>query len=146
MALAGYRRTPSRSQPNFLAAVDCGRRYFRRYRPSLLFVPWRYDQHRDHRASWQIVQSCLEFCPQPPRQLIYSIWGSRSGGLAALPAGEIGWRLDIRSVVATKRAAVMAHQSQTTALIEDDPNGFRLTPAMLTNLIQPWEIYLENTN
>ncbi|NJL45380.1 MAG: hypothetical protein HC922_05860 [Leptolyngbyaceae cyanobacterium SM2_3_12] len=36
-----------------------------------------------------------------------------------------------------------AHQSQISDLIGDDPQGFRLTPAMLANLIQPWETYLE---
>lgn len=141
-------RWPDKAVPHpggegFLAAVEQGREYFRCHAAALLFVPWRYDQHRDHRATWQIVQACLQHQPQPPRQLAYSIWGSRTAGLAALPAGESGWRLDIGAVQALKRAAAMAHQSQTTGLIDDDPEGFQLTPTMLTNLIQPWETYLD---
>ncbi len=134
---------PGLGDPDFAAAVDLCCESLQRYQPSLLFVPWQLDQHCDHRATWQIVQQAIFNWPQPPRQVVYSIWGDHSAGLAALPVGETGWRLDIRSVVALKRQAVMTHQSQTTDLIDDDPSGFRLTPAMLNNLIQPWETYLE---
>lgn len=135
---------PRPGEAAFLSAVEQGLRYFGRHAPTLVFVPWQHDQHRDHRATWQIIQACLQREPQPPQQLVYSIWGSQAAGLSALPPGETGWRLDIRSVQAMKRFAVMAHQSQTSDLIQDDPQGFRLTPAMLANLIQPWETYLDS--
>ena len=134
---------PGQGNPDFARAVDLCCESLQRCQPSLLFVPWQHDQHCDHRATWQIVQQAILDWPQPPRQIVYSIWGDRAAGLPALPAGETGWRLDIRSVVALKRQAVMAHQSQTTDLVSDDPSGFRLTPAMLNNLIKPWETYLE---
>jgi len=41
--------------------------------------------------------------------------------------------------------AIAAYRSQTTNLIDDDPNGFRLTAEMLENFAQPWEIYLEES-
>lgn len=110
--------------------------------PDLIFLPWQHDQHCDHRATWEIVRHCLQSWPQPPRQLAYSIWGDRKAGLRLLPKDETGWRLDIRAVQHLKRQAAMAHQSQTTDLINDDPNGFRLTAEMLSNLIQPYETYL----
>ncbi len=136
---------PHPGNPDFPAAVDDCRRYLRRHSPTLLFVPWQHDQHCDHRATWKIMQHCLSSWPQPLRQIFYSIWGSPSAGLPALPTGETGWRLDIRSVAALKRQAAMAHRSQTTNLIADDPTGFQLTSTMLNNLIQPWETYLEVT-
>lgn len=126
----------------FATVVEQCDRYLRRHRPSLLFVPWQGDQHCDHRATWHLVQSALQSWSHPPRQLAYSIWGSRAAGLATLPPGAAGWRLDIQTVESTKRAAVLAYESQTTDLIDDDPDGFRLTAAMLNNLIQPWETYL----
>ncbi|MDB9529386.1 PIG-L family deacetylase [Oscillatoria sp. CS-180] len=137
---------PGLGTQDFIIAVDQGRRYLRRHSPALLFVPWRGDQHCDHRAAWQIIQACLQDWSHPPRQVAYAVWGSRSAGLPLLPPGETGWRLDIRSVEEIKRWAIAAHRSQTTLLIDDDPNGFCLTPDMLANLIQPWETYLDVTD
>lgn len=134
---------PGLGDQNFATAVDLCRQFLQCCQPSLLFVPWQLDQHCDHRATWEIVQQAISSWSQSPRQWVYSIWGDRAAGLPALPPGETGWRLDIHSVAAFKRRAVMAHQSQTTDLIDDDSSGFRLTPAMLNNLIQPWETYLE---
>jgi LmbE family N-acetylglucosaminyl deacetylase len=134
---------PEPGTQEFAIAVTQCHEYLHRHTPSVVFVPWRHDQHRDHRATWHIVQACLQSWSQPPQQIVYSIWGSPSAGLPMLPVGETGWRLDISSVESTKRFAVMAHQSQVTSLIEDDPEGFRLTSEMLANLIQPWETYLD---
>jgi LmbE family N-acetylglucosaminyl deacetylase len=139
---------PHPGDRSFAVAVDICRQYLLNHSPIMLFVPWQHDQHCDHRATWEIVQFALQDWPtslQRPRQLVYSIWGSPAAGLPALPVDEAGWRLDIRSVRAIKQQAAMAHQSQTTDLIHDDPSGFRLTSKMLANLIQPWEIYLEQT-
>ena len=46
-------------------------------------------------------------------------------------------------VLPRKRFAIAAHRSRTTGLIDDDPGGFRLSPAVLAQLDTPWEIYLE---
>ncbi|NJL45379.1 MAG: PIG-L family deacetylase [Leptolyngbyaceae cyanobacterium SM2_3_12] len=80
---------PQPGEKNFQIAVDCGRRYFRRHNPTLVFVPWQGDGHRDHRATWEIVQQALPAWPIP-RQLAYSIWGSPAAGLSALPLGGNG--------------------------------------------------------
>ncbi len=53
------------------------------------------------------------------------------------------FRLDISSVIAQKQQAINAHQSQTTDLIDDDPHGFRLTPDILANFGESWEVYLK---
>ena len=52
------------------------------------------------------------------------------------------WRLDINKVVELKILAIKAYRSQTTDLIDDDPEGFRLSPQMLANFARPWEVYL----
>lgn len=134
---------PQPGDQRFPKAVEQCDRFFCDHRPDLVFLPWQQDQHCDHQATWKIVHHCLRCWPQPPRQLVYSIWGSRAAGLSSLPKGESGWRLNISSVQSLKHKAAMAHQSQTTDLIDDDPTGFRLTPDMLNNLIQSWETYLE---
>ncbi|KPQ33881.1 MAG: Uncharacterized protein HLUCCA11_17145 [Phormidesmis priestleyi Ana] len=134
---------PHPGDQHFARAVAQCDRALQYHAPNLIFLPWQHDQHCDHQASYQIVHHCLNSWPMPPRQLAYAVWGSRTAGLPALPTGETGWRLDISTVKALKYQAAMAHKSQTTCLIQDDLSGFRLTPTMLNNLIQPWETYLE---
>ena len=134
---------PHPGEANFIEAVEKCDRALRSHQPDLVFVPWQHDQHCDHQATWKIVQYSLQTWSAPPHQLIYSIWGATKAGLPSLPKEETGWRLDIRPVEHLKRAAAMAHRSQTTDLIKDDPTGFRLTAEMLNNLIQPYETYLE---
>ncbi len=134
---------PPPESPQFATAVKQCAQIIQAKAPSLLFVPWHQDRHCDHRATWKIAQQALKSCLRPPKQMVYAVWGDADAGLSALPSTERGWRLDIRTVEALKRQAAMAHQSQTTDLIQDDPTGFRLTPDMLNNLIQPWETYLE---
>lgn len=134
---------PHPGDEGFEQAVEECNHWFKQHSPNLVFVPWKNDQHCDHQATWKIVRHALQPWPTPPRQLAYAIWGTSAAGLKSLPNGETGWRLDIRAVQTLKRSAVMAHVSQTTDLIADDPTGFRLTSTMLNNLIQPWETYLE---
>ena len=52
-------------------------------------------------------------------------------------------RLAIDDVLAQKRAAINAHVSQMTDLIDDDPEGFRFTPHSLAPFLRPFEYYLE---
>jgi len=136
---------PQLGADNFASAVQQCDRALQSISPDLILIPWQFDQHCDHQATWQIIHHCLQSWPLPPRQLMYSIWGDRTAGLSTLPTGETGWRLDISQVENIKRQAVMAHRSQTTNLINDDPNGFRLTAEMLNNLISPYETYLESS-
>ena len=42
-----------------------------------------------------------------------------------------------------KRHAIQAHRSQMTGLIDDDPHGFQLPPALLAQFDHPREIFLE---
>jgi LmbE family N-acetylglucosaminyl deacetylase len=48
---------------------------------------------------------------------------------------------DVGAALSRKRAAIAAHATQTTALIDDDPAGFRLTPATIARLTQPTETF-----
>ncbi|MCX4197435.1 hypothetical protein OMR07_19280, partial [Methylobacterium organophilum] len=41
-----------------------------------------------------------------------------------------------------RAAAVADHESQTTNLIADDPEGFRLEPAMIDRLCGPYERFV----
>ena len=50
------------------------------------------------------------------------------------------------SALASKLAAIAAHESQTTDLIADDPAGFRLTPETIARLTQSTEVFWRPIN
>ena len=106
-------------------------------------VTWRHDPHCDHRAAALLVDAALAV-HGAMKVLAYPVWGW------ALPAGTTvgeppkGVRLDISQHLARKTAAIAAHRSQTTDLIDDDPTGFRLAPSMIEHFLRPFEIFLED--
>jgi len=137
---------PRPGQPDFAAAVARVGAALDAAAPQTILLPWRRDPHCDHRAAWELVQATLAGRTTRPRLLEYPIWVWELGGVGDLPlTGEVlGWRLAIDAVLPQKAAAIAAHHSQTTALIDDDPTGFRLLPEMLAHFADPWEIFLES--
>jgi LmbE family N-acetylglucosaminyl deacetylase len=121
------------------------RDYLKAIAPKVVFLPWRHDPHPDHQATWQLVTHAMADCDIVARVIEYPIWDWDVQQSNQLPnSTEIqAWRLDIQSVLDIKAQAIAAYQSQTTDLIDDDPQGFRLTPAMLAHFVQPWEVYFE---
>ena len=144
-------------------AVAACRNFLAEIAPQTIFLPWRYDPHPDHRASWNLINTALREMSLSPRLIEYPIWdwdeeqqGTGVGGgegdresvgkfaeISPIYPQIIGWRLDIETVLELKNSAIAAYLSQTTNLIDDDPEGFRLTPQMLLNFTRPWEVYLE---
>ncbi|PSB21299.1 PIG-L family deacetylase [Phormidesmis priestleyi ULC007] len=124
--------------------AECGA-YLKAIAPKTIFLPWRHDPHPDHRATWQLVHSAITYLRFTPRLIEYPIWDWDSEQSVSLPnsAQITGWRLDIKAVVSLKQRAIAAYRSQITDLIDDDPEGFRLTPEMLANFTRPWEVYFE---
>ncbi len=126
-----------------LEALGRCRAYLRRVLPQTIFLPYQFDPHRDHRASWGLVQAALSALPSPPRLIEYPIWDWDPKQRQPLGDRYSAWRLDIAPQVALKRQAIDCYRSQTTDLIPDDPTGFRLSPELVANFLNPWEIYLE---
>ncbi len=113
--------------------------------PQTIFLPWRYDPHPDHRGSWNLINTALSCLSLEPRIIEYPIWDWDPEQRKNIPDSEQidCWRLDINQVVELKTLAIQAYRSQTTDLIDDDPEGFRLSPQMLANFALPWEVYIE---
>lgn len=129
-------------EPEFSQAVASCSNYLTQVAPQLIFLPLRYDPHSDHRASWKLIYTALANLNLSSRLIEYPIWDwdeTQRGNLPNLPS----WRLDISSVVELKQQAIALYRSQTTNLIDDDPEGFCLTPEMLANFTRPWEVYME---
>ena len=75
--------------------------------------------------------------------LFYPVWGWLLPADHVLPITTIdGMRLDIGAVLPRKRTAIAAHRSQTTDLITDDPQGFRLPDGLLATFDQPFETFV----
>lgn len=109
---------------------------------SALFVSWRLDPHCDHRAAYALVREAQGRL-DGVRLFEYVIWGERLP-LDKEPQGEPrGFRFDAERHRVVKLAAVKSHRSQTSRLIDDDPDGFMLDPAMVEAFIAEDEVFLE---
>ncbi len=114
----------------------------REVRAAALFVSWRHDPHCDHQASYRIARAAQRRLTAV-KLFEYTIWGT------ALPAETPvepawGFRLEIGRHLARKQRAIGAHRSQTTDLIADDPNGFRLTGTDLARFALVYESFFES--
>ncbi|MHC5671884.1 PIG-L deacetylase family protein [Nostoc sp.] len=124
--------------------VSC-RAYITEVAPQIIFLPWRDDPHADHRGTWKLIHAVLDGLRLSPRLIEYPIWDWDSEQRGSLPASlEVTiWRLNISTVLELKQQAIAAYRSQITDLIDDDPEGFRLSAEMLANFTHPWEVYIE---
>ena len=105
-------------------------------------VTWRHDPHCDHEAAATLVAHARSRLPGI-RFYEYPIWGWTLPADAIVTGRPVGLRLDVSQYAAAKREAVLAHRSQTTGMIDDDPQGFRLDAAMLDRFAGRFEIYLD---
>ena len=138
------RSVPNENSADFDLAVKKIKEIFADEKPQTILAPWRRDPHPDHLATWQIVHSAIKSF-DGIRLIEYPIWLWEMAQEDDLPIDkEIrGWRLDIAEVVGKKQAAISAHVSQTTDLIDDDPQGFRLSAEVLAHFAASFEVFLE---
>lgn len=107
-----------------------------------ILAPWLHDPHCDHEAAWEIAAAVAAHTGI--RAIAYPVWGWTLPPDTAIPSpvGH-GWRLDVAAFMPMKRAAIQAHRSQYGGLIEDDPTGFRLPPALLSIFDNRFETFLQ---
>ena len=124
------------------AAAEAVARAARDCAAGAIMVTWRHDPHCDHAASAAIVDLARAALGDI-RVFHYPVWGWRLPPETEVGPRPEGLRLDVGAHSAAKRRAVMAHASQTTDLIADDPTGFRLERSMIDRLCGPEEVYIE---
>jgi LmbE family N-acetylglucosaminyl deacetylase len=132
---------PHPGEPAFAEAVE---RFASALPPKgvdTIAVSFRDDPHWDHQAAFALATAVIARTARPVRLLEYVIWNDDAA--TATPPGFRPRRLDIAGVLDAKQRAIACHRSQTSDLISDDPDGFRLEPAMLRRFERPWETYLE---
>jgi len=105
-------------------------------------VTWPFDPHCDHVAAAHLARRATT---DGPRLVFYPVWGWVLTAETEVGGPPRGCRIAVGAHAAAKQAAIAAHRSQTTDLIDDDPDGFRLTPEMLANFAGAYEILLDAT-
>lgn len=113
--------------------------------PDTILIPWRRDPHCDHIATSGLLRAATTGLRKSPRWLEYPVWAWTEAETETAPQNHEGrvLRIDISPVLARKQQAIARHRSQIGALIDDDPDGFVLKPAMLAHFAQPWELFIE---
>jgi LmbE family N-acetylglucosaminyl deacetylase len=145
-------------EPQFLRAPDSGlaaldadardqlvtalARRIRALRAQVIFAPWARDPHPDHVVTAAIVQAAMSASGRKPVVYSYGVWLAVRGTGADQPDHHEVRICEVRlgaAEIARKRAAIMEHRSQTGALIDDDPEGFRIDAEMLATWLRPVE-------
>ncbi len=138
------RAVPHPGEPGFAGAVDTIVGLARRHAVSTILASWRLDPHTDHQATYGMARAAQRELGQGVRLLEYPIWGWGLPPATPIALGPPqGFRLDIGPFLERKKAAIQAHRSQVSGLIDDDPEGFRLDPQTLARFERPFEIYLD---
>lgn len=108
-----------------------------------IFVPYKNDAHDDHKATWKLAQLAVQQSNNKPTRVEYPIWLWKNGKKEEIPdlSDYNFFRLNISEVQAQKESAIVAHKSQVTRLIDDDPEGFCLTPELLEPFTGTEEYY-----
>lgn len=107
-----------------------------------LLVSWEHDPHCDHEASAAMARAVGAALPGLDLWA-YPIWGRHLDPetLIDAPPPE-GVRVDVSPWLDQKHRAIAAHASQMADLIQDDPTGFRFTPATLAPFLEPIEFLI----
>jgi LmbE family N-acetylglucosaminyl deacetylase len=110
-----------------------------------LFVSWRHDPHCDHQASYRIARAVQRRAGGEGLRLFeYVVWGQTLPPATEVDA-MIGFRIQVnQDALEKKRRAIAAHRSQTTDLIDDDPEGFHFTRSGLARFDLPYEFFFES--
>ena len=112
------------------------------FAPGLLLAPWRRDPHPDHRAAAAITADAAENLSRHCMTAGYEVWLQVRGTPddAPLPGEATLQTISLNQVVLeSKRHAILAHRTQTSSMIDDDPDGFRIG----ADLLQQWLIPVE---
>ncbi|MEO6597647.1 MAG: PIG-L deacetylase family protein [Planctomycetota bacterium] len=79
------------------------------FRPDIVYVPWQLEGHPDHHALWVVVTRAIDRVSWRGLALGYEVWN------AMVPDVIV----DITSVMAQKRKAMLAHHSQIAYVTYD---------------------------
>jgi LmbE family N-acetylglucosaminyl deacetylase len=109
-----------------------------------LFVSWRHDPHCDHQASYEIARQVQDRVGGLGL-FEYVVWGHTLPPSAAVGPFRGGFKIRVDDeALRKKRRAIAAHRSQTSDLIDDDPDGFLFTQIDRAHFDRPYEFFLKS--
>ncbi len=127
----------------FEVAVNAMGKILLEIMPAHIFLPWKNDPHPDHKATWQMVNAAVKMHRLQPTLWHYLIWFWERGEADESLINDTDWyKINISNVVEKKQAAIAAHVSQVTGLIDDDPDGFTLSPEVLAHFSNSFELFI----
>ena len=105
-----------------------------------VWASWRHDPHVDHRRTATLADRLVALLPS------LQLWEFLIWGRFIEPAG-MDWEIRLRTFDTTaqrerKRSAMASHRSQMTGLIDDDPEGFVMTPLMQAHFLDTPELFI----
>ena len=105
-----------------------------------VWASWRHDPHVDHQRTAALADRLLALLPSLDLWE-YPIWGrfiepDDTGPITRLRA------FDTTAERERKRSAMAAHRSQMSGLIDDDPDGFVMTPLMQAHFLDTPELFI----
>lgn len=112
-------------------------------RPDIVLTTWRREPHCDHRFAFRLAQRAIHRAQSAARLLEYLVWTPLVGAADDQPQKDESRSLllDISDVRLRKLSALECHRSQLGRLIDDDPDGFRLTRDDIEAMTGPCERY-----
>jgi LmbE family N-acetylglucosaminyl deacetylase len=110
-------------------------------RPSLVLVPYRFDGHPDHTATYDVVVKAVETGERQIACYQYFIWSLPFIKGTTLSSTEIT-RVDIGTELETKRTAVLCFKTQITHYSQNQSEPI-LQDDFLNLFDSRWEYYLD---
>jgi len=112
----------------------------RRARVRSLWAPWGGESHSDHVAAAGLAAAAAKAADIIV--MSYLIWGWQDPALpGAVRLGDI-WTLDCTGTGPRRRQALSCHRTQTTSLIEDASEAFRIPPQLAALTERTAEVFI----
>lgn len=106
-----------------------------------IWASWEHDPHCDHQRVAKLGEWLHAL--QPGLMLYkYPVWGRFLPELPPL-AGAL-YQFSDSTVASRKARAIDCYQSQTTTLIDDDPDGFVMDPSTKAHFLQAPELFIRH--
>lgn len=102
-----------------------------------VFSPWSCDPHPDHQAASRIARRFVQV--RNAAFMSYPVWGLTLPDDADAGEAPRVLGLEVTTVLDRKRRAIAAHRSQTTGMVPDAPDAFRLSAEDIGRHLTPLE-------
>jgi len=107
--------------------------------PSSIWATWEHEPHVDHRGAAVVADALVARLSARPQRLSYLVWGWQ---LLDAAATDPVLRLDCADTIERRQRALGCHRTQTSDLISDATQGFRIPPELTALTREPCEYYL----